>query len=519
MSRRRAVAVRVFLAVLLVASGCARGSGGGSSDGLVVAARADESVLDPPFAANVASGYGNANAPVFETLVELAPDFTVRPLLATSWEFRAPNTWRFHLRPGVTFHDGQRLDAKAVHYNVSDLWTELGILALGPDSAEIVDDLTIDLTPTVPNRRLVEQLVHPLMSVKAPGTHAGDGSSPEKRPTGTGPFKFSRYTPKVQLEVTRFDDYWGPKPRLGEITFRFLPDGQARAQALRAGDVDAAYDFRTDGQGTGGDSGVTVATSGVGAYDALLLNLRGTSPLRELPVRQAVASAIDRKAIVDTVWKDAGEVTSSLVPRALLGTGVDAVRGWAYDPARARGLLDGAGWRQVAGGARSKDGRRLEMTLRVYDADAHSGVPELLQRQLADVGVTVKIDTDQAGYGESLEKGDGDLFLEIGNQHDANAIFAGALFTAAPGGFADYATSFGAGPRYDEVFTRAIASPDAQEARTVAADAMRLAVDEVVAVVPLAGIKRVWGLRANVRGFQPHPSDINQKWNEVFVER
>ncbi len=515
MNRRRGVAVLV-LAVLLVASGC--GSGGGTgADGLVIAAGDDESVLEPPFAANVATGYGNANASVFETLVELAPDFSVKPLLATSWELRPPNTWRFHLRPGVVFHDGQPFDAKAVEYNVTELWTELGVLALGPESVAVIDAATIDITPSAAAGNLVGQLAHPLLGLKAPGTYAGPGTSSENRPTGTGPFQFSSYRNDVELKVDQFDDYWGPQPRLETMTFRFLPDAQARTLALTAGDVDAAYDYRAEGQDDRSD--VTVATAGVGAYDALLLSLKGDSPLHELPVRQAVASAIDRSAIVETVWKDAAEVTPSLVPPALLGVGTASVDGWAYDPAHARRLLDESGWAQVGDDVRTKDGRALDLTLRVYDPDAHNRVPELLQRQLAEVGVRVRIDTDPTGYGESLEMGDGDLFLEIGNQYDANPAFAGALFTDAPGGFADYATSFGAGPEYDQVFTRAIAATNPDEARRQAGAAMHLVVDEVVAVVPIAGIKRVWGLRSNVRGFVPHPSDISQQWDEVFVDR
>jgi peptide/nickel transport system substrate-binding protein len=522
MSGRRRILVQFLLAVLLAAGGCATGdgNGGGGGNALVVAAAADESVLEPPFAANVATGYNNANAPVFETLVELTPDYTVAPLLATSWEFRPPNTWRFQLRPGVTFHDGQPFDAKAVEYNATEFWAELGILALGPESVAVVDDLTIDLTPTVPNRRLVEQLVHPLLGLKAPGTYAGPGATSENRPTGTGPFKFSSYRNDVQLDVERNDAYWGPRPKVDRITFRFLPDAQARALALKAGDVDAAYDFRPDAPGdAGGTSGITVATSGIGAYDALLLSHRGSSPLRELAVRQAVASAVDRATIVDTVWDDAAEIIPSLVPPAMLGAGAGSVRGWAYDPALARRLLDESGWTSQGGGVRSKDGRSLDLVLRVYDADAHSRVPELIQRQLGEVGVGVRIDLDTTGYGESMAMGDGDLFLEIGNLYDANPLFPGALFTAAPTGFADYATSFGAGPQYDDVFTRGIGSPDIEEVRRLAGEAMHVVVDEVVAVVPVAGLKRVWGLRSDVRGFRPHPSDLSQTWEEVFVQR
>ena len=72
---------------------------------------------------------------------------------------------------------------------------------------------------------------------------------------------------------------------------------------------------------------------------------------------------------------------------------------------------------------------------------------------------------------------------------------------------------------YDQNFTKAIQSPDTEEVRRLAAEAMHIAVDTVVAVVPIAGINRIWGLRRNVRGFAPHPSSVNQKWSDVYATR
>lgn len=115
----------------------------------------------------------------------------VKPLLALSWELRPPGTWRFHLRRGVTFHDGQPFDAAAVASNVTELWSKVpGPDLLGPRSATVIDSHTVDLTPTAPNLRLVEQLVHPRHGLRAPGTSAGLGTEPATTPTGTGPFRF-----------------------------------------------------------------------------------------------------------------------------------------------------------------------------------------------------------------------------------------------------------------------------------------------------------------------------------------
>ncbi len=533
--------VRRLLALFLVAlvlftAACATDKSGSTSGGggsqatagavkpeLVVAVGKDNDRLAPAARANVATGYGDANAPVFEPLVVLAPDFSIKPLLATSWEFRAPNTWRFRLRPGVRFHNGAAFDAKAVAYNVTDLWGTDVSLSLGPSSAVVVDDLTIDLTPIKPNLRLVEQLVHPLDGIRAPGTYAGAGDTPESTPTGTGPFKFLSYRTGESLEVERFDGYWGERAKSQRIKFLFLPNTEARMLALQAGRVDAIYDFPREQAGLfAGSKELTTVKSPVGAYDALLLNIKGKEPydiLTDIRVRQAVAAGIDKATIVNNVWKGNAEVMNTVIPAPVLGASASMVKGIAFDLARARRLLDDAGWTVGTDGIRTKAGRRLQLTMLVIAAELQVPMPELVQGQLKTIGVDVKIEvpSDPAVYRERLEKGQGDMFAEVGNQNDGNPIFLGALFTAEPGGFADYAAAFGAGADYDKVFTKAIGSPDTDEVRRLAAQAMKIAVDDIVAVVPIAGISRIWGLRPNVKGFTPHASNVNQRWADVYV--
>ena len=493
---------------------------------IVVATGADNNRVEPASRASVATGErDSANAPVFEPLVSLAQDFTVKPLLATAWQFRAPNTWRFTLRQGVKFHNGTPFDAKAVAYNVTELWAKEpdGLLSMGPDSAAVVDDFTIDITPAKPNLRLVEQLVHPLRGLRAPGTFAGAGTSTESTPTGTGPFKFTAYSKGEALRVERFEDYWGPKAKSQRITFRFLPDENARVLALKAGDVDAIADFpREQATQFANDPDITTVRSPVGGYAAVLLNHRGAAPynlLSDPKLRQAVATGIDRSTIVNNVWKGNAEVTNSLIPNAVLGRNASVVKGHPFDRAQARRLLDEAGWPVGPDGVRAKGGRRLELTLLATSTGVVHPAPELVQAQLKDVGIDVKLDipSSPATYFEKLVAGQGDLFVETGNQNDASPAFLGSFFTAVASGFGDYAKWFAAGPQYDQLFTSAVTSPDVEETRRLAAQAMHIAVDEVIATVPIAGIYRIWGLRPNVNGFQPHPSAINQRWNDVDV--
>jgi peptide/nickel transport system substrate-binding protein len=513
----------------LIASACATtnedNKSAAAKQELVVAAPEDTSVLHPAPEANVATGYGNANAPVFETLVSMAPDFTIHPLLATSWRFIPPNTWQFKLRRGVKFQNGEPFDAKAVAYTVNELWAKQSsnILSVGAHSAKVVDRYAVDITPTQTNHALLGQLVHPENAIQAPGTYAGVGTKPSNTPTGTGPFKFERYDKGKQLIVERWDGYWGPKPRLTQITFRFIPDDNARVLALKAGEVDAIYDVpRDQASALDNDPDIKIVRSGVGAYDALLLNHHGSPPydiLRDLRVRKAIAYGVDKQTIVKNVWQGNAEVMQTVIPAPVLGPFADMVKGYPYDPAKSKELLDQAGWKPGPGGIRTKDGRPLRLSLWVVDPDEQRPMPELVKAELKDVGIDVQINApgDANLYFDRIGKAAGDMFAEVGNQNDANPIFLGALFTARPGGFSDYAVPFGAGPAYDRAFSRAIASHDVGEVRRLAAEAMHIAVDEVVAAVPIAGIFRIWGLSKEVAGFVPHPSEVNQKWNDVYL--
>lgn len=519
-----------LIVVLLTASCGSDGPSRGEAQALaevqelVVGAGENTTEVKPPPEANVAMGYGDANAPVFETLVRMAPDYSIKPLLATEWEFKAPSTWRFKLREGVKFHNGEPFDARAVEYVVNELWAEQdsNILGVDTNSAKVVDEHTVDITTEEPNQRLVEQLVHPSNGMLAPGTYAGAGTKPEDTPTGTGPFQFVNYDQPKELVVKRFEGYWDAKPTVQKITFRFIPDDNSRVLALRAGEVDAIYDVpREQATQLEQAEGVNIVRSRVGAYDALLLNSHGERPydiLQDLQVRQALTHAIDKQTIVDNVWKGNAEVMNTVIPAPVLGQYADLVKGYPYDPNRAGQLLDEAGWTLGSDGIRTKDGRSLKLTLVVTRPELQRPMPELVKAQLKKVGIDLQIDVpgDSNVYFDRLEAGKGDMFAEVGNQNDANPIFLGAIFTGVqPGGFSSYGEAFGPEGRYDKIFQKAFRTPDTEKVRRMAAEAMHIAVDQYVAGIPIAGIYRIWGLSDRVQGFQPHPSAVNQSWRMV----
>ncbi len=502
----------VVLALLLPALVVACGSGDSTSERtLTVGLGSDEYVAEGP-AANVGMGTN-----ITETLIAVTPEYQLQPRLAERWELRPPNTWRFFLRPGVRFHDGQPLDANAVKVGLFDRVAnpEVGgtTISAGPDSAVVVDDHTIDFTPTEPNERVPLQIVHPAYGVVAPG-------SDPARPVGTGPFRFAEYAPQERLVVERNDDYWGQKARSSRITFRFYPDPEVQRLALEAGETQIATLVRQSDATELEAKGLRVATSTVGSYYAMYANIhKPDGVLSDLKVRQAVASDVDREAIVERLLEGQATTDPTMVPPFVLGDAASLVKGHDFDPARARALLDEAGWVPGADGIRERTGRRLDLTLAVGFPEIFRPIPAFLESQLKDVGIALQVleRPDPASYQELITSGEADLYMEEGIQNDADPPFLPVVlfYSGSTAEVADYQALFAPGPAFDQLLAPALTEDDPEKVRRAVAEAMHFIVDQEAVVIPVAGIFGIYGLRDGIEGFTPHPSFINISWDGV----
>ena len=487
---------------------------------LNVGAALDQYVLEGPRAS--LSAYP-VNANVVETLTYLTANYEVQPLLAERWEFRPPNTWRFFLRKGVTFHDGQPLTAKAVKEGLFDRVAKIpggSTIQSTPEGSVVVDDYTIDFTSKTTNLRVPEQIVHPNNSVYAPGSDAG------KKPVGTGPFRFVEYLTKERIVVERNDNYWGEKAKLARLTFRFYPDANTRRLALESGDIDVAYDVSRPDVKALKDKGFTIVNSPVGAYEAMYANIHGKPGfdlLAELPIRQAISYSVDRDKLVAGVLDGLATTDQTFVPPAILGSNAGVIKGYPYDPTKAKALLDAAGWKPGAGGIREKAGRRLKLVLisGFPSAEAHRPIPTYLQSQLKEIGIELEVQErpDSASFQALLDSGDGDLYLEQGSQNDANPGFLPVLlfYTGGTGEVASYQKLFAPGAKFDQLLAPSLTEVDMAKVKASVAAAMSEAIDQQVSVIPLAGIYRIYGLRKSVAGFVPHPASLHIRWDGVTV--
>jgi ABC-type transport system substrate-binding protein len=467
------------------------------------------------------------NVNVYEPLVYLASDYTLKPGLALRWELQPDGkTWRFFLRQGVKWHDGSAFTADDVVWTWGPRMTEGKTLTtvsntLGPDSVKKVDDFTVDFTPTTPNLRLPEQIVHPEGAIVKNGTN---NDTPPY--AGTGPWKFVSYTPAQTAVFERNDNYWGDKPQFKRMSIRFYPDPQTRLEALKSGQADFVIDLPADStKALAADSNFKVVTSKPGRNHLLYVNKLESRLTNEKAVREAVAYSIDRKAYVDVVLDGNGEQGRWMAPQSVLGASANTVAQINTDLNRAKKVLDDAGWKVGSDGIRTKGDKRLKLVLL-----GQQEVPEssliVIQSNLKAAGIDVDIKkTPDVATRNSLYnqgKGDFDLDLEPPNQNDGNPAFLPVLRMStrtatniqfAPNG----APALDSGPAFEAEVDKSIAAKTTVEAQTASANMMKILSNDEYLVINLAGAYRIYGMAKNVNFTDPHPSFTNQTWQSLSI--
>lgn len=334
-------------------------------------------------------------------------DKKFKPWLATSWSVSADGrVYTFKLRPGVKFHDGTPFDAAAVKFNFDRTHTpalasRCGGCAVGfYDRAVVVDPLTVRIHLKRPWAPLLDAASLYYRMVSPAGVKQSGDQDFGRRPVGTGPFKFVEWVPNDHITLERFDGYnWAPPilkhngaAYVDRVIFRMLPEDSTRVAALENGEAQVidnapAQDFERLTK----DARFTALVGLVpGVPFDFALNVT-KSPTNELAVRQALSLGIDREGIVKTVFGPFQRVGAFQPAYGLLtpytyafDKGADL---YAYDPAKAKALLDGAGWKPGPDGIRQKGGKRLVVPLGSWE----HGIPEVMQAQLKAIGVELKL--------------------------------------------------------------------------------------------------------------------------------
>ncbi|AZS35468.1 Glutathione-binding protein GsiB [Microbacterium lemovicicum] len=387
--RRPFIALTTAVAAALVLAGCAAGGGSASTSGdSTDATIAVGSLYEPQNLSNTQGGGQGIteafNGNVYEGLFRLTDDGQVEPLLAEGSEVSDDGlTYTITLREGVTFHSGKALTSADVKNSVEAVTAEDSKSARKSSFGKIADIATPDdrtVVFTLADRSI--SFLYNLSYVWIVNTDAGDLTAKED---GTGPYTLDEWRQGSTLTLTRFDGYWGEAAENAEVVFTYFTDATAEANALRTGEIDIITSIQSPDALTQfeGDDAYTVSEGTSTTKELLAFNDR-VAPFDDTQVRKAVYSAIDRKQLLSSIWGDYGTLIGSMVPPTDPWY-EDLTDVNPYDPALAKQLLAEAGY---------ADG--FTFTLDTPSYDPHPAVAEFLQSQLAEVGITVEINTISA---------------------------------------------------------------------------------------------------------------------------
>ncbi|WP_420012456.1 ABC transporter substrate-binding protein [Tateyamaria sp.] len=348
---------------------------------ITVALQLEPPHLDPTSAAAGAIDsvlYSN----VFEGLTRFTGDGAIVPGLAESWEISDDGlTYTFTLREGVTFHDGTTMDADDVKFSLDRILAEDSANAQKALYAAIsgvtVDDpQTVTITLSEPNGNMLFNLAWGDAVIVAPESI----EDIKQTPIGTGPFKFDLWNQGDRIEMSSYDGYWGNAPALDKATFKFISDPTAAFAAVMAEDVDVFSGFPAPENlpQLEADPRFQVLVGSTEGETILSTNNK-QAPFDDLRVRQALAHAIDRQAIIDGAMFGYGTpISTHFAPHN--PAYVDFTGSSAFDPAKARALLAEAGL---------PDG--FETTLHLPPPSYARRGGEIIAAQLAEVGITAEI--------------------------------------------------------------------------------------------------------------------------------
>jgi peptide/nickel transport system substrate-binding protein len=250
---------------------------------------------------------------VAEPLVRLKPDGQAEPALAASWTQPDATTVRLRLRDGVTFHDGTALTAPAAADALTKATAAKPVpraIASVKLTATAVDDMTVEVRTDKPDPVLINRLASPQLVILAPKAYATSATSPDPIGHGTGPFRFTTVQGSTAATLERFDTYWGGRPQLSGLDVRFLPDGAARAGALRAGEVDVvnALPVAQLPNITGQRVIEIPLPRTIGLH---LISTEGKS-FADAGLRAAAKAAVDPAAITGTVYENRADAPTGL---------------------------------------------------------------------------------------------------------------------------------------------------------------------------------------------------------------
>ena len=471
-----------------------------SAQTLRIAMNNDPDLLDPTLSRTFVGT--NVMTGLCDKLIDLDASLNIVPRLATGWEYADSKTVILRIRPGVTFHDGEKLDAAAVKYTLDRHLTFPGSFRraelAAADHVEVVDPLTVRIVLKRPSSPWVAQLTDRSGMMVSPKAAEAAGKDFSLRPVCAGPFRFVERVAQDRITLERFPQYWdAARVHFDRVIYRPMTDSSVRLANLRAGAVELADIVPTDIDAVTADPKLRLSTASGLGYTGITINVgdnpRANTPLgRDPRIRQAFALSIDREAVINVVFS--GQFTpnaQAIAPNHPLHA--PTIKPAARDIARAKALLAEAGVKTP-----------IAIPLMIPNSPQNIQVAEVIQSMAAEAGFAVQpVVMDFGTTLAASQKGDFAAFL-IGwsGLLDADSNVWSFLHTGGSLNTAQYSN-----PKVDTLLDQARATNDPAARRALYTQVWQQAGQDLP-IIYLWTPRYIVGHSAKLTGFQTMPDGL-----------
>lgn len=480
-----------------------------TGDTVVVGMEAEPPNLDPQQYSGLHSARVLRRA--FDGLIRQKEESTqVEPGLAESWAVSPDGlVYNFKLRSGIKFHDGTALDASAVKFTFDRVmnkehpaykWGKWSFVVGNTamiKSVEIADPMTVRFTLKFPHAPFLVRLADVSTSIVSPKAVMDQKEGFPNNPVGTGAYRFESWERGNRIVLRRNEQYWSTKGRPERLIYRFIVEPRARVTELLTGNVDLIVAVQPDAIGQIDANPKTTTLRQVGLHFWYLGLNSDQGALHDKRVRQAIAYALDKQAIVRDILKGTAVVAHGPVNPDT----------WAYEPnvkkysndvARAKALLSEAGFPNG-----------LDINFWVPESGSGMQVPvdmgTIIQAQLARAGIRAKITVmEWAGFLARLRTGEQEMFANswLAGTDDPDIIFS-FLFHSSMVPFPNRAHY--RNRDLDKIIEEARSALDQKKRTELYRKAQRIVTEDVPYVYIDHDIQIV-GVRRNLKGLKLHPS-------------
>jgi peptide/nickel transport system substrate-binding protein len=363
MFKRKANVFIIFIAILLIISGCgskAKEEAKTNENRLVYASETEFEGLNPILEET------NLDALLFRGLMRF--DEHNKPINDITDSVVISDdqlTYTFKLKENIKFHDGEPLTADDVVFTIDSILDDNNASFLKSDFTEVdsvtkMDDYTLELKLRQPFTPLLDKLTAPILP-----EHAFEGvdmrtAEFNSHPIGAGPYMFDKWNRGTSLNLKAYTDFHGTKPSIEKVIFKFIPDSNVRALQLKSGEVDIALLDPVQVEELEKEKNITIYDIESADYRAILFNMH-KDLWKDVNVRQAFSYATDRAQIVKGILKGYGTVAYSPLQKHAFNN--ESVEKYDYNLDKAKELLDASGWKEEQDGFRYKNDKKLAFTI------------------------------------------------------------------------------------------------------------------------------------------------------------